>query len=108
MPAAGYMFTYYNSKVTKEREAQIDRVNAQVPPLPVSSGAPAIPRSWPAWCCSAGVTPWDGLLTGAFLCKILSSQSPAKVSDRVGGMLLHAGNSVHLGAVYRSASLRLC
>ena len=27
---AGYMFTYYNSKVTKEREAQIDRINEQV------------------------------------------------------------------------------
>lgn len=27
---AGYMFTYYNSKVNKEREEQIDRVNAQV------------------------------------------------------------------------------
>ena len=24
------MFTYYNSKVTKEREAQIDRINEQV------------------------------------------------------------------------------
>lgn len=27
---AGYLFTYYNSKLSKEREAQIDRVNAQV------------------------------------------------------------------------------
>ncbi len=27
---AGYMFTYWNSKASKEREAQIDRVNAQV------------------------------------------------------------------------------
>ncbi len=46
MSAAGYMFTYYNSKVTKEREAQIDRVNAQVPPLPATPGAPACLRSW--------------------------------------------------------------
>jgi hypothetical protein len=31
LPAtAGYMFTYWNSKASKEREAQIDRVNAQV------------------------------------------------------------------------------
>lgn len=28
--SAGYLFTYYNSKLSKEREAQIDRVNAQV------------------------------------------------------------------------------
>ena len=32
MPA-GYLFTYYNSKVGKEREAQIDRVNEQVKDL---------------------------------------------------------------------------
>lgn len=31
--AAGYLFTYYNSKVGKEREAQIDRVNEQVKDL---------------------------------------------------------------------------
>lgn len=30
---AGYLFTYYNSKVGKEREAQIDRVNEQVKDL---------------------------------------------------------------------------
>jgi hypothetical protein len=30
---AGYLFTYYNSKLSKEREAQIDRVNAQVKSL---------------------------------------------------------------------------
>jgi hypothetical protein len=30
VPTAGYLFTYYNSKLSKEREAQIDRVNAQV------------------------------------------------------------------------------
>lgn len=29
----GYLFTYYNSKVGKEREAQIDRVNEQVKDL---------------------------------------------------------------------------
>lgn len=29
----GYLFTYYNSKLSKEREAQIDRVNAQVKSL---------------------------------------------------------------------------
>ena len=32
VPTAGYLFTYYNSKLSKEREAQIDRVNAQVGP----------------------------------------------------------------------------
>lgn len=31
---AGYLFTYWNSKAVKEREAQIDRVNAQVRPCP--------------------------------------------------------------------------
>lgn len=31
MSPAGYLFTYWNSKASKEREAQIDRVNAQVP-----------------------------------------------------------------------------
>ena len=31
--SAGYLFTYYNSKVGKEREAQIDRVNEQVKDL---------------------------------------------------------------------------
>lgn len=33
---AGYLFTYWNSKTVKEREAQIDRVNAQVPSQPGS------------------------------------------------------------------------
>ena len=32
VPTVGYLFTYYNSKLSKEREAQIDRVNAQVGP----------------------------------------------------------------------------
>jgi hypothetical protein len=27
---AGYMFTYYNSKVTEERKARIERINEQV------------------------------------------------------------------------------
>ena len=31
--STGYLFTYYNSKVGKEREAQIDRVNEQVKDL---------------------------------------------------------------------------
>lgn len=30
LAVGGYMFTYYNSKVNKEREEQIDRVNAQL------------------------------------------------------------------------------
>ena len=29
-PAAGWLFTYYNSKKTDERKAQIERINAQV------------------------------------------------------------------------------
>ncbi|DBA94969.1 hypothetical protein WJX77_012309 [Trebouxia sp. C0004] len=33
LAGAGYLFTYYNSKVGKEREAQIDRVNEQVKDL---------------------------------------------------------------------------
>lgn len=30
LAGGGYLFTYYNSKITKEREAQIDRVKDQV------------------------------------------------------------------------------
>jgi len=30
LAGGGYLFTYYNSKLSKEREAQIDRVNEQV------------------------------------------------------------------------------
>jgi hypothetical protein len=29
---AGYLFTYYNTKVNEERKARIERINEQVPP----------------------------------------------------------------------------
>lgn len=81
MSAAGYMFTYYNSKVTKEREAQIDRVNAQVPPLPATTE--------PLPACAAGgqVLHCRGNALGPFadrsaLCKSLSSRSSTKIGER--------------------------
>jgi hypothetical protein len=60
-PTAGYLFTYYNSKLSKEREAQIDRVNAQVGPSQHRSPgiclqhAPALPSLSTGCACQYGL-----------------------------------------------------
>ena len=39
----GYLFTYYNTRITEERKARIERVNDQVSPV-----------QWPLYCLSMG------------------------------------------------------